>query len=94
MLRILFSANSWAPMQHMIIIGLDNLEDSRTSSLALTWAERWIQSNFIAFNKTGEMYEKYIATELGGFGGGILAVSYIFNVNFKQSLPFTQNQFT
>ncbi|KAL7033047.1 hypothetical protein ACKWTF_007471 [Chironomus riparius] len=62
--------NSWAPMQHMIILGLDNLEDSRTSSLAITWAERWIQSNFIAFEKTGNMYEKYIATELGGFGGG------------------------
>lgn len=58
-------------MQHMIILGLDNLEDSRTSSLAITWAERWIQSNFIAFEKTGNMYEKYIATELGGFGGGI-----------------------
>lgn len=92
MLRKLFSANSWAPMQHMIIIGLDNLEDSRTSSLALTWAERWIQSNFIAFNKTGEMYEKYIATELGGFGGGIWA-HYIVNANSKQTLLFTQNQF-
>lgn len=68
-------------MQHMIILGLDNLEDSRTSSLALAWAERWIQSNFIAFEKTGEMYEKYIATELGGFGGGIDKSSFFSNID-------------
>lgn len=65
-------------MQHMMILGLENLEDSRGSSLAFEWAERWVQSNYIAFTETGAMYEKYIATELGGFGGGMFVlVSYL-----------------
>jgi alpha,alpha-trehalase len=57
-------------MQHMLIEGLENLKDERASQLAYKWAERWVQSNYIAFRDTGAMYEKYIATEFGGHGGG------------------------
>lgn len=62
--------NVWAPMQYILIYGLENLNDERASSLAYRWAERWIQSNYVAFRKTGAMYEKYVATEFGAFGGG------------------------
>lgn len=89
MLYDLFTANSWAPMQHIVILGLESLEDTRTSSLALKWAERWVQSNYIAFEQTGAMYEKYIATEFGGFGGGN---SLIF-VHFQKSYLFLHSCF-
>jgi alpha,alpha-trehalase len=62
--------NVWAPMQHILIIGLENLNDARTSEIAHRWAERWVQSNFVTFTDTGAMYEKYVATEFGASGGG------------------------
>lgn len=62
--------NVWAPMQYILIYGLENLQDERASSLAYRWAERWVQSNYVAFRETGAMYEKYVATEFGVSGGG------------------------
>lgn len=62
--------NVWAPMQYILIYGLENLNDDRASSLAQKWAERWVQSNYVAFRDTGAMYEKYIATDFGASGGG------------------------
>uniref|UniRef100_A0A1B0GQK5 Trehalase n=1 Tax=Phlebotomus papatasi TaxID=29031 RepID=A0A1B0GQK5_PHLPP len=62
--------NVWAPMQYMLIAGLDNLNDQRAKDLARSWATRWVHSNFIAFNETHSMFEKYDAEELGGHGSG------------------------
>lgn len=64
------SPNVWSPMMHMIIFGLKNLNDTRTSEIALKWANRWVRSNYIAYVETDGMYEKYIATEFGAIGGG------------------------
>lgn len=57
-------------MMHLIIFGLENLNDTRTSAIALKWANRWVRSNYIAYVETDGMYEKYIATEFGAIGGG------------------------
>lgn len=62
--------NVWAPMQYILIYGLENLNDKRASALAYKWAERWVQSNYVAFRETGAMYEKYVATEFGASGSG------------------------
>jgi alpha,alpha-trehalase len=46
--------NVWAPMQYLIIYGLENLKSKKTSELAYKWAERWVQSNYkgeFPFNK-------------------------------------------
>lgn len=50
--------NVWAPMQHMLIVGLDNLGDERTQKLAHDWAQKWVLSNYLAYNETNAMYEK------------------------------------
>lgn len=50
--------NVWPPMQHMLIVGLENMEDERTSALAFKWATKWVHSNFIGWDKHKEMYEK------------------------------------
>jgi alpha,alpha-trehalase len=42
----------------MMIVGLDNLGDDRTKLIAQNWAQRWVQSNYIAFKDTNAMYEK------------------------------------
>ncbi|XP_059608546.1 trehalase isoform X2 [Phlebotomus argentipes] len=62
--------NVWAPMQYILIAGLDNLKDQRAKDLARSWATRWVHSNYIAFNDTHAMFEKYDAEELGGHGSG------------------------
>lgn len=45
-------------MQHMLIVGLDNLGDETTKKIAQEWAQRWVQSNYIAYKETGAMFEK------------------------------------
>uniref|UniRef100_A0A1L8E1A3 Trehalase n=2 Tax=Nyssomyia neivai TaxID=330878 RepID=A0A1L8E1A3_9DIPT len=62
--------NVWAPMQYMLIAGLDGLRDQRAKDLARSWATRWVHSNYIAYNETHAMFEKYNCEELGGHGGG------------------------
>lgn len=57
-------------MMHITIFGLENLQDSRASELALKWANRWVRSNWIAYNENDGMFEKYVATEFGAIGGG------------------------
>jgi hypothetical protein len=50
--------NVWAPMQHMLIVGLDNLCDDRTKKIAQSWAQRWVQGNYLAYKDTNAMFEK------------------------------------
>lgn len=50
--------NVWAPLQHILIVGLDNLEDHKTKHLAQDWAQRWVESNYRAYKENGVMYEK------------------------------------
>jgi len=62
--------NVWAPMQYILVEGLRNLQNKEASELAYSWALRWVQSNYIAFNSTKAMFEKYSALEMGGHGDG------------------------
>lgn len=62
--------NVWSPCMHIIITGLENLNTTKAGDLAFKWAERWVQSNYEAFNDTGAMYEKYVVTEFGVSGSG------------------------
>lgn len=52
--------NVWAPLQHMLIVGLDNLDDDRTKRIAQDWAQRWVLGNYMAFKETGAMFEKVV----------------------------------
>lgn len=52
--------NVWAPLQHILIVGLDNLGDERAQKLAHDWAQRWVLGNYLAYKETGAMFEKVI----------------------------------
>lgn len=45
-------------MQHILIVGLDNLGEDATKKVAQDWAQRWVQSNYIAYKETNAMFEK------------------------------------
>lgn len=54
----------------MLIVGLANLNTERSNAISFEWANRWVYNNFVAFNKSGLMYEKYSALEIGIGGSG------------------------
>lgn len=62
--------NAWPPLQHMMIVGLNNTGDDYAVRLAFELAESWVRSNYKAFKETDAMYEKYDSTVFGGFGTG------------------------
>lgn len=63
--------NVWAPLQHMLIIGLDNLNNQMAKDLAFKWAEKWVKNNYIAYKQNNDtMFEKYHAVNPGQVTGG------------------------
>ena len=62
--------NAWAPLQAILINSLDNLQTEEACSLALKLANEWINSNWVGFRETNEMFEKYDAEYPGKYGGG------------------------
>jgi len=62
--------NAWAPVQHMIIEGFDMVGTRETSDFALSLAQMWVNTNYVAFRETGYMFEKYDVRVVGGNGGG------------------------
>ncbi|XP_036334334.1 trehalase isoform X2 [Rhagoletis pomonella] len=62
--------NVWAPMQYLLVVGLENLDTPEAKNLSEKWAHRWVKSNFEAYKQTQAMFEKYDALKFGGHGGG------------------------
>nr|CAD7425859.1 unnamed protein product [Timema monikensis] len=62
--------NAWAPLQYMMVHSLEATGDETAKELAFQIAEKWVRSNYKAYNETNAMYEKYDATVPGGHGGG------------------------
>lgn len=50
--------NAWPPLQYIMIMGLEQTGDSWAQDLAFEMTEKWIRSNYKAFNETNAMYEK------------------------------------
>ncbi|XP_076675523.1 trehalase isoform X2 [Andrena cerasifolii] len=62
--------NAWPPLQYFVVMALNNTDDPWAQRLAYEISERWVRSNYKAFNETHSMFEKYDATVSGGYGGG------------------------
>ncbi|XP_017838591.1 trehalase isoform X2 [Drosophila busckii] len=62
--------NVWAPMQYILVEGLDNLGTPEAKEMSKRWGHRWVKSNFEAYRETLSMFEKYDAEKFGGHGGG------------------------
>lgn len=61
---------AWPTSQSIVIQALRRSGDPDAIKLARTLADNWLQSNLIAFRRTGEMFEKYDAVRPGQPGGG------------------------
>ncbi|CAM9624275.1 unnamed protein product [Chrysoparadoxa australica] len=62
--------NAWAPVQWMIIEGLEMVGTAQSKELANSLAQRWLSGCHIAWKATGAMHEKYSAAVLGETGKG------------------------
>ncbi|XP_044742177.1 trehalase isoform X2 [Chrysoperla carnea] len=62
--------NAWPPLQYIMIMALNSTGNEYAQELAFEISDRWVRTNFIAFNATNSMYEKYDSREIGGHGGG------------------------
>jgi alpha,alpha-trehalase len=62
--------NAWAPLQHMIAVGLNATGEPRAAALGRRVARTWLQTGLAAFSRTGWSYEKYDARGVGIGGGG------------------------
>jgi alpha,alpha-trehalase len=62
--------NAWAPLQQMLIEGLEGVGSAEASELARGLAKAWLESNYLGWANTGQMYEKYNALVPGARGEG------------------------
>ncbi|XP_063218979.1 trehalase isoform X3 [Bacillus rossius redtenbacheri] len=62
--------NAWPPLQYIMILGLEATGDDWAKELAFQISEKWVRSNYKAYNESLAMFEKYDATVPGGHGGG------------------------
>lgn len=62
--------NGWAPLQHLIVDALDNSGNAEARALAFEIAEKWIASNYRAFQQSQKMFEKVIV---------LFEISFFFN---------------
>lgn len=54
------SPNGWAPTNHIVIEGLRKSDSLKAQETALELADKWIQTNYFAFARSGgKMFEKY-----------------------------------
>lgn len=50
--------NAWPPLQYFVVMSLDKTKDPWAQRLAYELSERWVKSNYKAFNQTNSMFEK------------------------------------
>ncbi|XP_063587711.1 trehalase-like [Penaeus indicus] len=66
--------NAWAPLQHLVIMGLYNARSihHEAENLSLSLAEKWIRTNWEGYqqSKPNAMFEKYNVSIIGLPGGG------------------------
>ncbi|XP_052060748.1 trehalase-like isoform X1 [Mytilus californianus] len=60
--------NGWSPLQQIMIWSLESIP--QTKHLARSLASSWLDSNFLGWQRTRGMFEKYNVLEPGTRGGG------------------------
>ncbi|XP_048777077.2 trehalase-like isoform X2 [Ostrea edulis] len=62
--------NGWPPLQHVAIWGMHQSQNKEMKKEAFYLAKKWINNNWIAWNRSRNMYEKYSTIKPGKGGGG------------------------
>ncbi|XP_076622005.1 trehalase [Colletes latitarsis] len=62
--------NAWPPLQSFIVMGLYWTRVTEAMDFARELASRWLNSNYIGYTESGQMFEKYDSSIPGQGGGG------------------------
>ncbi|RLN25868.1 hypothetical protein BBJ28_00000843 [Nothophytophthora sp. Chile5] len=62
--------NAWPPLQDIMVEGLLAVGTQKARALAQQLTRTWVKAGLVAWRKTGLMFEKYNAHQLGGVGDG------------------------
>ena len=62
--------NGWAPLQWIVVQGLNNYGNKEQAMVAKTIAQRWLHLNDKVYAATGRMMEKYNVEDLSQLAGG------------------------
>ncbi|XP_060109113.1 trehalase-like [Heteronotia binoei] len=62
--------NAWAPLQYLVIKGLDKSSSPRARNLAFNLAQNWVNTNLAVYGKYHAMFEKYDVEGDGKPGSG------------------------
>jgi alpha,alpha-trehalase len=62
--------NGWAPIQHMLVDGLNSQGSAFAKGVARDIATRWVSTTYKAWRATDHLFEKYNTTAIGSAGGG------------------------
>jgi neutral trehalase len=53
-------SNAWAPLQEIIVSGLENTKETEGEQLAVDLVQKWVKNNYVAYLQSkGKMFEKY-----------------------------------
>lgn len=64
-------SNAWAPLQELIVTGLENTLDPKAKKLAFGLVDKWLQNVYVSYVQSGrKMFEKYDVEQIGLPGGG------------------------
>ena len=62
-----FFSNAWAPLQEIIVTGLENTKETEGEELAKKLVQKWVKNNYVAYKQSnGKMFEKYDAEQVSG----------------------------
>jgi len=50
--------NGWAPNNHIVVEALQKTENARAREAAFSIAQKWVQTTFLAYQQTENMFEK------------------------------------
>ncbi|XP_057670544.1 trehalase-like [Diorhabda carinulata] len=62
--------NAWPPLQEFIVLGLKKSGSRKAERLARSQGTKVLEAYMTGFESTNDMYEKYDAYNVGGYGGG------------------------
>ena len=55
-----FCSNAWAPLQEIIVTGLENTKETEGQELAKNLVQKWVKNAYVAFRQSnGKIFEKY-----------------------------------
>ena len=61
-------SNAWAPLQELIVTGLENANTTKAKELAHDLVDNWVMNVYASYVQSGEkMFEKYDVEEVSAF---------------------------